>query len=62
LLNRTEPVALDAPPYAKMTSLDRALLETMYRDSMLAGTASVAVERLENKLREQGFGDDGLKR
>lgn len=65
LLNVSEPVELDAPPYAKMTTLDRMLLETMYAaDSPLNSTmpAVRAVERLETRLRAQGIGDDGRKR
>ncbi|GIL40475.1 hypothetical protein [Roseiterribacter gracilis] len=64
LANVTLPVELDAPPYAKMTSLDRATLEILYdRNSPVnsSSAASVVVERIERRLREQGFGDDGLK-
>jgi hypothetical protein len=64
LSNATLPIELDAPPYAKMTSLDRALLELMYGPNSpvtSSRSATVVVERIEKRLREQGFGDDGLK-
>ncbi len=61
LLNRTAPAVLDAPRAPKMVALDRLLLEAIYRTRFRqSGLASV--DRLEAVLREQGVGDDGIKR
>ncbi|MDB5367701.1 MAG: hypothetical protein JWM77_3628 [Rhodospirillales bacterium] len=61
LFNRELPAALDAPPYAKMAAVDRALLQLLYADgaAVSMGSPAHAVATLERELRQQGFDDNG---
>jgi hypothetical protein len=62
--NSAPSVTLLAPPYAKLSSLDAALLRIVYEpgDALFNVQQDELVARLETRLRAEGFQDDGSKK